>query len=70
MSTLYCSSWLNWIGAKFAALRYIALNGTGHRPSTTPRSVITFAGITSMLNRKTDTPPPPRSVAQIALQAE
>ncbi|MFE4676483.1 transposase [Streptomyces sp. NPDC056723] len=24
-------SWLNWIEAEFAALRYFALNGTGHR---------------------------------------
>ncbi|CCH19889.1 Putative transposase [Micromonospora lupini str. Lupac 08] len=26
-----CSSWLNWIEAEFAALRYFALNGTDHR---------------------------------------
>ncbi len=25
------SSWLNWIEAEFAAVRYFALNGTGHR---------------------------------------
>ena len=25
------SSWLNWIEAEFAALRYFALNGTDHR---------------------------------------
>jgi transposase len=25
------ASWLNWIEAEFAALRYSALNGTGHR---------------------------------------
>ncbi|WSY64508.1 transposase [Nocardia sp. NBC_00881] len=25
------SSWLNWIESEFAALRYIALNGTDHR---------------------------------------
>jgi transposase len=25
------SSWLNWIEAEFAALRYLALNGTDHR---------------------------------------
>ncbi|MFF5077035.1 hypothetical protein ACFY36_08285 [Actinoplanes sp. NPDC000266] len=24
------SSWLNWIEAEFAALRYFALNGTDH----------------------------------------
>lgn len=24
-------SWLNWIEPEFAALRYFALNGTGHR---------------------------------------
>lgn len=24
-------SWLNWIEAEFAALRYFALNGTDHR---------------------------------------
>ncbi|MFD5520728.1 IS630 family transposase [Streptomyces sp. NPDC127066] len=26
-----CGSWLNWIEAEFAALRYFALNGTDHR---------------------------------------
>ncbi len=25
------ASWLNWIEAEFAAMRYFALNGTGHR---------------------------------------
>lgn len=25
------ASWLNWIEAEFAALRYFALNGTDHR---------------------------------------
>jgi len=25
------SSWLNWIEAEFAALRYFALNGTDHQ---------------------------------------
>jgi hypothetical protein len=25
------ASWLNWIEAEFAALRYFALSGTGHR---------------------------------------
>jgi hypothetical protein len=25
------SSWLNWIEAEFAAVRYFALNGTDHR---------------------------------------
>jgi hypothetical protein len=28
------SSWLNWIEAEFAALRYFALNGTDHRSHT------------------------------------
>jgi hypothetical protein len=28
------SSWLNWIESEFAALRYFALNGTGHRSHT------------------------------------
>jgi hypothetical protein len=26
-----CSSWLNRIAAELAALRYVTLNGTGHR---------------------------------------
>ncbi|MEU8241434.1 transposase [Actinoplanes missouriensis] len=29
-----CSSWLNWIEAEFAALRYFALNGTEHQSHT------------------------------------
>jgi hypothetical protein len=28
---IFISSWLNWTGPEFAALRYFALNGTDHR---------------------------------------
>jgi transposase len=28
------ASWLNWIEAEFAAVRYFALNGTDHRTHT------------------------------------
>jgi transposase len=33
-------SWLNWIEAEFAALRYFALNGTDHRSHTEQNSAI------------------------------
>jgi transposase len=33
-------SWLNWIEAEFAALRYFALNGTDHRSHTEQNSTI------------------------------
>ena len=33
-------SWLNWIEAEFAALRYVALNGTDHRSHTEQNSAI------------------------------
>ncbi len=33
-------SWLNWIGAEFAALRYFALNGTDHRSHTEQNGAI------------------------------
>ncbi len=34
------SSWLNWIEAEFAALRYFALNGTDHRTHTEQNAAI------------------------------
>jgi transposase len=34
------SSWLNWIEAEFAALRYFALNGTDHRSHTEQNAAI------------------------------
>ena len=40
-------SWLNWIEAEFAALRYFALNGTDHRSHTEQnalRSLLTSGG--------------------------
>jgi transposase len=33
-------SWLNWIEAEFAALRYFALNGTDHRSHTEQNGAI------------------------------
>ena len=33
-------SWLNWIEAEFAALRYFALNGTDHRSHTEQNAAI------------------------------
>ncbi|OLF07448.1 hypothetical protein BU204_35665 [Actinophytocola xanthii] len=42
-------SWLNWIEAEFAALRYFALNGTDHQSH-------------SEQNAETYAPPPPRAM--------
>lgn len=33
-------SWLNWIEAEFAELRYFALNGTDHRSHAEPKAAI------------------------------
>lgn len=35
-----CGSWLNWIEAEFAALRYFALNGTDHSSHTEQNTAI------------------------------
>ncbi len=35
------ASWLNWIESEFAALRYIALNGTDHRTHAEQGNAIT-----------------------------
>lgn len=40
MFTPTYSSWLNWIEAEFAALRYFALNGTDHRSHTEQNAAI------------------------------
>ncbi len=44
-------SWLNWIEAEFAALRYFALNGTDHRSHTEQNSAI--AGYVRWRNART-----------------
>ncbi|MGW7671385.1 IS630 family transposase, partial [Streptomyces sp. NPDC054775] len=58
-------SWLNWIEAEFAALRYFALNGTTTAATTsrTPPSPPTCAGATLTRNRRPTSPPTHRSAS-------
>ena len=57
------SSWLNWIEAEFAALRYFALNGTDHRSHHEQDTAIGdyIRWHNQRARPKPDTPPPPRS---------
>ena len=53
------ASWLNWIEAEFAALRYFALNGTDHRSHAEQDAAIGdyIRWRNHAPNRKPDSPP-------------